>query len=77
MRQITVRQARRELSEAKVKEWMPFQLVSDGEVIAVVTPQYDVRLAKKPSPVAKPDVALAEGLRFSKGRQALGKLSDS
>lgn len=65
MRQITVRQARRELSEARVKEWLPFQLVCDGMVIAVVLPQHDVRQAIK----AKHGVNKANDLPFSKARQ--------
>lgn len=81
MRQITVRQARRELSEAKIKEWMPFQLVSDGIVIAVVVPQYDVahpslpvRQANKAKQGTKHDVALANELKFSKAGQVRGKM---
>ena len=37
MRQITIRQLDRQGNVAKIKEWMPFELVSDGEVIAMVT----------------------------------------
>lgn len=71
MRQITVRQARRELSEARIKEWMPFQLVSDGVVIAVVTPSCDVRQATK----ANHNVSQTGGLRFSKASQTKGRMS--
>lgn len=77
MRQITVRQARRELSEAKIKEWLPFQLVCDGKVIAVVIPQYDVAhpaLPVRQANKAKHDVSQAGELMFSKASQTRGRV---
>ena len=64
---ISVRQARRELSEAKIKEWGDCEIVSDGEVIATLTPVAQTGQTK-------PSVA---HLRFSKDAQAKGRLSDS
>ena len=66
---ISVRQARRELSEAKIKEWGECEIVSDGEVIAILSPVSDVAQAV----VSKPSVALRE-LPLSKARQAAGRL---
>lgn len=77
MRQITVRQARRELSEAKIKEWLPFQLVCDGRVIAVVIPQHDVAhlaLPVRQATKAKQDVRQAGELKFSKASQTRGRM---
>ena len=36
MRQISMRELRRYASKEKLQEWMPFEIVSDGEVIALV-----------------------------------------
>jgi len=61
MRQITIRQLVRQGSEAKIREWMPCEVVSDGVVIAALVPSHDVRQANE--------------LRFSKARQASGRLA--
>ena len=77
MRQITVRQARRELSEAKIREWLPFQLVCDGKVIAVVIPQYDVAhltLPVRHTNKASHDVNKGNELKFSKASQTRGRM---
>ena len=67
---ISVRQARRELSEAKIKEWGYCEITADGRVIANLIPVFDVAQTVVP----KPSVA---HLRFSKDAQAKGRLSDS
>jgi len=51
------------LSVAKLRDMMPFELVADGEVIALV---HDVNKATK----ASHDVNKLEELPFSKGKQA-------
>ena len=70
MKQITIRQLVRQGSVAKFKEWMPCEIVSDGEIIAVLLPYHDVRQANK----AKHDVRQAGELRFSKSAQARGHM---
>ena len=60
MKQITIRQLVRQGSVAKFKEWMPCEIVSDGEIIAVLLPYHDVRQAGE--------------LRFSKSAQARGHM---
>lgn len=79
MKQVTVRQARRELSEAKVKEWGYCDIVSDGKVIASLIPVFDVAQAitNKPSVAhttkAKSPAVHTE-LKFSKSSQVSGKM---
>lgn len=74
MRQITKRQLDRQGTKAKILEWMPFQLVVDGEVIASVIPN---SVGSQPAK-AKPIDSQATGeLMFSKKRQAAGMLSRS
>ena len=80
-----MRQARRELSEAKIKEWGDCEIVSDGEVIATLTPVAQAGLLEKsdylvtPCNVAQTSKAKSSvaHLRFSKDAQAKGRLSDS
>jgi len=73
MRQITKRQLDRQGNKAKVKEWLPFELVIDGEVIAKVIPSHiDSQSTKATTLTVKPTE-----LRFSKDAQAKGRLSDS
>lgn len=60
MRQISKHDVNK-LTAREVKDRLPFQVVSDGEVIAVVLPTYDVNKAN--------------GLRFSKARQVGGRLA--
>ena len=78
MRQITLHQLVEQASKASIEGWMPFQIICDGEVIAVVQTPYDVEQAKsifQPKSKAKPDVPQAKELRFSKSRQASGGLA--
>lgn len=60
MRQVTKRQLDRQGNKDTIKEWLPFELVVDGEVIAVMI---------LPSTRARYDGSQAE-LKFSKARQA-------
>ena len=79
MKQITKRQLDRQGSKARIKEWMPFQLIVDGEVIANVIPAIDNQTSHVDSQAtkAKHVDSQASELRFSKSRQARGKLSQS
>ena len=43
MRQITIRQLVRQASRANIEAWLPCEVTSDGEVIAVLTFPDDVR----------------------------------
>ena len=66
MRQITVRQLVRQGSKAKLEEWIPCEITSDGVVIAVLLRANDVRQGSKARQLvrqAKPDVKL-EGMAF-------------
>ena len=54
MRQITVRQARRELSEARIQDWIPCEIVCDGKVVAMLVEPHDVA----------PGVAQADTTRY-------------
>ena len=73
MRQITKRQLDRQGSKAKLLEWLPFQLVVDGEVVAAVIPVTDGSQPVK----AKHSGSQATELRLSKKKQALGRLSQA
>jgi len=67
MKQITKRQLDRQGNRATIKGWLPFELVIDREVIAVVLDSQ-----------AAASVVLdsqAEELKLSKARQAQGRLS--
>ena len=72
LRQITKRQLDRQGSVAKIKEWMPFELTLDGEVVALVMPPslVDSQPAKRATLTDK----LTE-LPLSKKRQSAGFLS--
>lgn len=75
MQQITKHDVNK-LTASELKREIPFQIISDGEVIAVCVSAYDVnKLGKKPK--AKPDVNKADDLPFSKSRQAKGRLSEA
>ena len=67
MKQITKRQLDRQGNKDKLKEWLPFELVVDGEVIAVMI---------LPSAQAKYDgsQAVNKELKFSKANQAKGRM---
>jgi len=70
MRQITKRQLDRQGSKAKIRDWMPFQLVVDGEVIASVIP---TQIDSQPTKAKHLDSQASE-LKFSKAKQAAGRL---
>ena len=80
MRQISLHDVHKG-TKANIGAWLPFQIVSDGEVIATVIPAYDVhKLGDKAK--AKHDVHKAKAnsyreLRFSKSRQSAAKLGQS
>lgn len=86
MRQITIRQLDRQGNVAKIKEWMPFELVSDGEVIAMVTaPDVDrqsegeaveAKQADRQRPRTSTKTDKLSELPLSKSRQAKGRLSE-
>ena len=67
MNQITIRQLVRQGNKEKIQSWLPFEIVSDGEVIATV---HDVRQTTNVS--TKSDKLIE--LPFSKKRQAEGRL---
>ena len=80
MEQINIGQLKHEVTLAKLSEWMPCEIVCDGEVVAILDYPHDVSLAKEPKAKkskAKHDVSLA-GLplneRFSKSAQASGRM---
>lgn len=70
MNRVTARELRQNITEA-LKQ-MPFELVLDGVVVAVVSNPHDGNQASK----ASHDGNQANELRFSKGRQARGGLSN-
>ena len=70
MRQISKHNVNK-LTASELKAQLPFQIVSDGEVIAIVMPPHDVnKVTDTITMTAKPTE-----LRFSKDRQAKGRLS--
>ena len=72
MRQITKHDVNK-LTAMQLKARLPFQIINDGEVIAVVLPTHDVNKLKT-QPKANHDVNKANELRFSKASQAGGKM---
>lgn len=70
MKQITIRQLVRQGNEANLRAWMPCEITVDGIAIAALIPIHDVRQANK----ANHDVRQANELKFSKARQAAGKM---
>ena len=75
MRQITKHDVNK-LTASQLKAKLPFQIVSNDEVIAVVLPVHDVnKLNQKREAIH--DVNKAKELRFSKSKQVSGKLSQS
>ena len=72
MRQISKHDVNK-LTAREMKARLPFQIVSDGEVIAVVLPAYDVNKLGQATK-ANHDVNKASELKFSKAKQAAGKL---
>ena len=75
MRQITKHDVNK-LTASQLKAKLPFQIVSNDEIIAVVLPVHDVnKLNQKRE--ASHDVNKASELRFSKSKQVSGKLSQS
>lgn len=76
MRQITKRQLDRQGSKDKIKEWLPFELVIDGEVIAeLILPHSDSQPSKAITMTV--NAAKPTELRLSKARQAQGRLSSA
>ena len=82
MKQITKRQLDRQGNRATIKGWLPFELVIDREVIAVVLDsQAAASVVLDSQPRVAPEsssVVLdsqAEELKLSKARQAQGRLS--
>jgi len=71
MKQITKHDVNK-LTAEELKARLPFQMVSDGEVIAVVLPAYDVN---KLEPPVKASHDVNKELRFSKVRQASGRMT--
>jgi len=63
MKQVTIRQLVRQGSKAKLEEWMPCEIVSDGEVIATLYPPVVRQRAKF-------ETAFADELPLSKAKQA-------
>ena len=76
MRQITKRQLDRQGSKAKIAEWVPFQLVVDGEVVAAVIPTKARHIDSQPAKARHID-SQANKLRFSKASQASGRMRQS
>ena len=61
------------LTTNELKKLLPFELISDGEIVAVLVPYHDVnKLREKPK--AKHDVNKLTELRFSKSAQARGHM---
>jgi len=69
LKQITIKQLR-QLRSATIRDSIPFELVSDGEVLGVLI-AHDVPLANKVSTKTSHDVPLAD-LPLSKKKQAAG-----
>ena len=83
MRQITKRQLDRQGNTANLIAWLPFELVFDGEVVAVVTAPDDGSQAIDDVPKAKRIGSQARTKishdipfngRFSKSTQASGRM---
>ena len=55
MKQITLHDVHK-ATKATIEGWMPFQIVCDGEVIAIVTSPYDVHKPANEKPKATHDV---------------------
>lgn len=73
MRQISKHDVNK-LTAKEMKAKLPFEIVSDGEIIAVVLAPYLVnKLEQKVK--ASQDVNKANELKFSKARQASGSLA--
>jgi len=72
MRQITKHDVNK-LTAMQLKAQLPFQVINDGEIIAVVLPVHDVNKLK-PQVKARHDVNKATELRFSKASQASGTM---
>ena len=69
MRQLTKHDVNK-LTAKRLKELLPFQIISDGEVIAAVIPACDVnKLEEKRAPKGE--------LPLSKAKQAQGKLGSA
>ena len=47
MKQISIRELVRQGNVAKLREWMPCELVADGEIVAMLVPAHDVRQSIK------------------------------
>jgi len=71
------------LTAVELKAKLPFEMISDSDVIAVVLPAYDVNKAEfvqfpiKPNTKTRYRIGKANELRFSKSRQASALLSRS
>jgi len=71
------------LTASQLKAKLPFEIVSDGEVIAIVPVAHDVNKAEfvqfpiKPNTKTRYRIGKANELRFSKSRQASALLSRS
>lgn len=80
MKQLSKHQVNK-LTAKELQKLLPFQILSDGEVIAVVLPVTDVTLLKKKSPKDKhrtvkvtPLIKQQKELPLSKQKQARGEL---
>lgn len=73
MRQITMRQLVRQAKD--IQSWLPFELVRDGEVIAVVLP-HDVRQGDDTVTQGKYDDSQASNHMFVKGKHGRRKQTD-
>jgi len=66
------------LTAVELKAKLPFEMISDSEVIAVVLPAYDVNKAElaqfpiKPNTKTQYLIGEDKELRFSKGKQVSG-----
>lgn len=71
MRQINMREFSRGVSVARLREWMPLQIVSDGEIVAVVDSPTSYRSVVISGPVVRqPKGKEISDLPFSKKAQA-------
>lgn len=66
------------LTALELKNRLPFEVVSDGEVIAVMIPATDVNKLKANHDVNMTNYTSKSGeLRFSKAKQGKGRLSSA
>jgi hypothetical protein len=75
MRQIQMRELKRCLTSQQIRDQVPFELLADGEVIALVMPVATTQVGRQATPAMEQSVGQAIITRGHLGRQSVATTS--